>query len=187
MRSSSVAQERPLPGLSTTTSPAAAQAQHDLRATLAAHRSRPIGPGSPMRGTAAAHDLGRRAVCEIRAVALASVDHHHPDGARRIEHALARGDHRLQWGNVVAERFAETSRLDEIALHVDDDQRRRRQIERIFVRFGLHRFLSHVASVRPALVGTAAAAHSGFIRTRGGRQDRASNRSWCARPAERRS
>jgi hypothetical protein len=40
-----------------------------------------------------------------------------------VEHAPARRDHRLQRRDVVAERLAEAARLDEVALHVDDDER----------------------------------------------------------------
>ena len=54
---------------------------------------------------------------------------HHLASTHRVEHALARRDDRLQGGYVVAERFAESARLDEIALHVDDDQRSGARIE----------------------------------------------------------
>src|ERR1043166_3111603 len=78
---------------------------------------------------AAADDLRRRTIGQIRAVALARVDHHHAALARCLEHAPAWRDHALQWGDIVAECFAEAAPLDEVALHIDDDQRRRLRIE----------------------------------------------------------
>ena len=56
---------------------------------------------------------------------FARVDHQHALRARRVEHALARRDDRLQRRDVVAERFAEAAGLDEVALHVDDEERGR--------------------------------------------------------------
>jgi hypothetical protein len=94
---------------------------------------------------AAALDLGGRAIGEIVAMPLARVDHQHAHRAGGIEHALARGDHRLQRRDVVAERFAETAGQHEVALHVDDDERGRRRIEIEFVRLGLHRAVGHGA------------------------------------------
>jgi hypothetical protein len=49
------------------------------------------------------------------------VNHQHPRAPRGLEHAAARRDHGLQRRHVVAERFAKAARLDEIALHVDDE------------------------------------------------------------------
>jgi len=76
---------------------------------------------------------------EIGAVALARMDDHHLAGTGGVEHAPARPDHVLQRRDVVAERLAEPTRLDEVALHVDDDQRRRAWIELELVRFSGHR------------------------------------------------
>ena len=52
-----------------------------------------------------------------------------PARARRVEHALGRRDGAPQQRHVVAERLAEATRIDEVALHVDDDQRRRVRLE----------------------------------------------------------
>jgi hypothetical protein len=113
-------------------------------AALAAHEQTPHRAGiADPRRAAAARDLRRRAVAEVGGVALAGVDHHHPHRARDVEHAPARRDHRLQRRDIVAERLAEAAGLDEVALHVDDDERRRLRVEVEFVRLGLHRTLRH--------------------------------------------
>ena len=202
MWSRSVAQNAPLPGLSTTTSPArGCELRHDLVAVLAAHQH-------PPHRARIADALAPRPrtifvggqIGEIRAVAFARVDDHHAHAARRLEHAPARRDHRLQRRDVVAERLAEAAGLDEIALHVDDDQRRGRQIEREFVRFGLHRSLSHVASARPALAMVLRAAKIGSLSRalasasrstcrsslrRGAKTRRCGSSSTCTMPASR--
>src|SRR6185436_16488732 len=70
----------------------------------------------------AAQLLARGQVGKVRAVPLARMDHEHPAAARRVEY-LARGRDRFaQQRDVVAERLAEAARVDEVALHVDDDQ-----------------------------------------------------------------
>ena len=66
--------------------------------------------------------LGGRAVGEVGAVAFAGVDHGHAGGAAGVHQAAQGGHDRLQAGDVVAERGAETAGLDEVALHVDHDQ-----------------------------------------------------------------
>ena len=58
-----------------------------------------------------------------------------PCGARGVEQRRAGRDRRGEQRHVVAERLAEAARLEEVALHVDDDERGARQIERH--RFGL--------------------------------------------------
>jgi hypothetical protein len=94
-------------------------------------------------GASSAHDLGRRAVREIGAVPLARVDHQHAGAPRGVEHALAGRDDGLQRRDIVAERFAEAARLHEIALHVDDEERRRVRLEGELVRLGRNGFLRH--------------------------------------------
>ena len=47
--------------------------------------------------------------------------------------ATARAEQR----HVVAERLAEAARLEEVALHVDDDQRGAREVERDRLRLGV--------------------------------------------------
>ena len=71
------------------------------------------------------------------------MNHHHAAPARGLEHALAGCDDRLQRCNVVAERLAEATRLDEIPLHVYDDERGRRRIELEFIRLGAHFLYVH--------------------------------------------
>ena len=45
-----------------------------------------------------------------------------PAARKRVQQPAHVGHDRLQPGDVVAERFAEAAGLDEVALHVDDDQ-----------------------------------------------------------------
>jgi hypothetical protein len=85
-------------------------------------------------------------------------------GRARLQPPLVR-DRFAEEGNVVAERFAEAARIDEIALHVDDDERAGARIEFELVGFCLdrrHRLL-------PPTVGS----HE----TRGGRPER-TKASW---------
>ena len=93
-------------------------------------------------------DLVGRRIGEVGAVAFAGVNDQHPDAPRRLEDILAGTDGGLQPGDVVAESRAEAARLEEIALHVDDHQRRLVEIDRQRFGFGLqfdlwHRKLPH--------------------------------------------
>jgi len=63
-------------------------------------------------------------------VALAGVDHQKAGGARGFEHRLAGRDRGGKQRHVIAERFPKAARLEEIALHVDDDERGAREVER---------------------------------------------------------
>ena len=54
---------------------------------------------------------------------LAGMDDQHAQFASLAEDVLARPDGSLELGDVVAERLAEAARLEEVALHVDDDER----------------------------------------------------------------
>ena len=74
-------------------------------------------------------------------MAFARVDDEEIGGARGVEHRLGRRDRALEQRDIVAERFAEAARLEEVALHVDDEQRRPRQVERHGLRFSLDRRL----------------------------------------------
>ena len=96
-------------------------------------------------GQMPARQLGGRAIGQIRAVALAGVDDQHarPRG-QRVEHPRGRRDGAPQQRHVVAERLAEATRVDEVALHVDHDQRGRRGVELERVR--LRVYLGHHAS-----------------------------------------
>ena len=81
----------------------------------------------------AADLFGGRQIGEIRAVAFAGVDHRQPGGPPRGEQRLVRLDGAAELRDVVAEHLAEAARLEEIALHVDDEQRALRgdELERI--------------------------------------------------------
>ena len=85
-------------------------------------------------------------------MAFAGVDHQHPRLARRLQHPPGRGDGRLQRRDVVAQRLAESARHDEIALHVDDQQRRGLRIELEFVRFRFDRLVRHLPPSRRYLL-----------------------------------
>ena len=84
----------------------------------------------------AAHDLGRRRVGQIGAMALAGVDDQHAGLARRRQHLRRRLDRGLEQADIVAEGFAESARLEKIALHVDDDQRGTVDVQSDRLRFG---------------------------------------------------
>ena len=70
-------------------------------------------------------------------MALARVHDRQAGGAPRGEQRLVRLDGAAQLRDVVAEHLAEAARLEEIALHVDDEQRGLRRDEFEGVRFGL--------------------------------------------------
>ena len=54
---------------------------------------------------------------------LARVDHEEAEAAGGVEHGAARRDGRGQSRDVVAQRFPEAARLQEITLHIDHDER----------------------------------------------------------------
>ncbi len=56
-------------------------------------------------------------------MALARVDDEHAGAPRRIEDLLRRRNGAAQMRHVIAEDGAEAAGLDEVALHVDDDER----------------------------------------------------------------
>ena len=69
-------------------------------------------------------------------MALARVDDQQPGGAPRRQQSPVRLDRAAQLRHVVAEHLAEAAGLEEIALHVDDQQRAMGGRERERVRFG---------------------------------------------------
>ncbi len=71
----------------------------------------------------AAYLLGRRQVGDVRAMALAGVDHQHAGGARGLQQIDVRLDRAAQQPDIVTQRIAEAARLQKVALHVDDHQR----------------------------------------------------------------
>ena len=80
-------------------------------------------------GLAAAGQFRRRTVGQVRSVAFAGVDHEHADVAGTVEHVLDGLDGGKQQRGVVAQRFTKAAGQHEIALHVDDEQRRAVDIE----------------------------------------------------------
>ena len=56
-----------------------------------------------------------------------------PGLARGFEHAPGRRDRLAQQRHVVAERLAKSARIDEVALHVDDDERNVFELKNKFV------------------------------------------------------
>ena len=62
-------------------------------------------------------------------MAFAGVDDEHTGISGGRQHLAARLNRRLQPGDVVAESGAEPARLQKVALHVDDDQRRSPEID----------------------------------------------------------
>ena len=84
----------------------------------------------------AALDLGRRRVRQVGQMALAGMDDQHPHVARRRQHGCDRLHRPRQLRDIIAERFAEAAGLHEIALHVDDDQRRARPVQIDRLRLG---------------------------------------------------
>ncbi len=60
-----------------------------------------------------------------------------PVSRAALQDVADRFDRRLQQRDVVAERGAEAARLQEVALHVDDDERRPADVDLKRIRFGL--------------------------------------------------
>jgi hypothetical protein len=105
---------------------------------FSAHENAPHGAWrtNPQLGFAALQ-LGRRRVGQVGTVTFACVDHQKPASPSGIEHNPARFDRNSKTGYIIAERFAEATRLEEIALHVDDDKRGSVEVEPQGARFGL--------------------------------------------------
>ena len=100
-------------------------------ARLAAHQDATHRPGiADAGGEIAARSLGRREVGQVGTMAFACVHDHDPGGTACVQDAAGRGDGGAQQGHIVAEGGAETTRLKEVALHVDDHQRGGGGIER---------------------------------------------------------
>ena len=73
--------------------------------------------------------MAGRQIAEIGAVSFAGVDDQHACLAPGFEQTAIRLDRAAELRDIVAEHLAETARLEEVALHVDDDQCRMRNIE----------------------------------------------------------
>ena len=98
----------------------------DLPAGLAAHEDPAARPGfaDPRRDVAAAPDLVRGQIDELRPMALARMDHEDfgkpPNG---IETARDRFDDRARQGNIVPHRVDVAARAAKIELHIDHHER----------------------------------------------------------------
>ena len=106
--------------------PAPARARRRCRGrTRRGRGSGPLGPGPPIAvSSAAAGELGRRAVGQVGPVALARVDDRHAGVARGGEHAPAAARRRVASSETsLPSSCAEAARLEEVALHVDDHER----------------------------------------------------------------
>src|SRR3974390_271206 len=68
-------------------------------------------------------------------MSLAGMHHQKAEIARGIQYGCDRPHRALKLRDVIAERLPEAARIDEIALHVDDEKRRRRPVQ--IDRFGL--------------------------------------------------
>ena len=130
--------------------------RHDVVAGLAAdqdaaHRSF---IADALARSATLH-LCRRSIRKIGTVTLACMDHQQAGVARGGEHRLQRLHRRLQPRHVVAERFAKSARLQEVALHVDDEQRRAVERDAERLRFGRDQNLHHAPRLRREIVCSA--------------------------------
>jgi hypothetical protein len=90
---------------------------------------RPIGPRTDAGCRIAALDFQRRRIGKIRAMALAGMNHQHAVLARRLQHRADRLDRGGQQRHVVAKGCAEATRLQKVALHIDDDEHGARHVD----------------------------------------------------------
>jgi len=121
----SVRRKAPLPGLSTTGSPAyGVERGHDVGPASPRIRMCPIGPGSPMRLLGAPRStlaIGR--IGHVRRVPLTVWTTSMPTVRARSEHPLQGPMAALSNPTSVAENLPEAARLEEVLLHVDDHER----------------------------------------------------------------
>jgi len=78
--------------------------------------------------------LRRRTVGQVWPMAFARVQHGDPTTARPVEQRAHRGHDGAETPDVVAECLAEAPWLDEVALHIDDDQRGAPRLEPVGIR-----------------------------------------------------
>ena len=81
------------------------------------------------QGWRAALDLGRRRIGQIGQMTLAGMHDEQSNFAGCVQHRRDWLHRARKLRDVVAQRFAEATGLHEIALHVDDQQRRGRPVE----------------------------------------------------------
>ena len=91
----------------------------------ATHRS--VGADEPLP---APFKFGARTVAQIGPMALTGVQHQQTGGPSRLEQATGRGNGAAQVAHIVTQQLPEPARFEEVALHVDDDQRRARPGQR---------------------------------------------------------
>jgi hypothetical protein len=108
-----------------------AQFVDEVVTVLAAHQQPPERAARADRraGGDAARELGRRAVRQVRPVALARVHDEHAGSTRGAEQAADRRDRRGEPRDVEPGAVGIAARRAEVALHVDHDERRRRAVE----------------------------------------------------------
>ncbi len=87
--------------------------------------------------------FARGAIGQVGPMSFARVDHEQPLVAGPVEQRTARADGALQQRYVVAERLTEAARFEEVALHVDDDQRGAIEVELDGLGFGFDRRDAH--------------------------------------------
>jgi len=83
----------------------------------------------------APHLLGRRKVSHIRSMPFPGVNHLQTLRAPRRKQLLVRLNRTAKLGNVIAKHLAESTRLQKVALHVDDYERAMSRLEFINIRF----------------------------------------------------
>ncbi len=106
------------------------QFRHDLGAGLARDQHPPHRAlVADAQGGVAPGTLEGRTIGEVRAVAFARMDHGPAGSAEPRDQPGHHGHDGAKRRDVVAERRAEPARLDEVALHVDDDERGPRGID----------------------------------------------------------
>ncbi|MOA34238.1 hypothetical protein D3C78_1555990 [compost metagenome] len=76
----------------------------------------------PDETLAAADQLGRQTVGQIRTMTFTCMNDQHAFGSSRIQHLAAGFDGPAHEGNIVTEGMTKSIRFDEITLHVDHDE-----------------------------------------------------------------
>ena len=114
-------------------------------------------------------DLVRRCVGQIRPVPFARVNDQHVDEARGREYVPARRNGGLQSRHVIAERGAETAGLEEVALHINDDQRRPLKLDGQRCRLGFKGHARHPDLLPRTEWKSARSGPAKFGRQRGGK------------------
>ena len=116
----------------------AAQFLDDVVPRLAAHEDTPHRPAiADARRQVSSPALRRRTVAQIGPVAFTRVDDRQAVTPERHEHPARRRHRAAKVPDVVAQHLAEAAALEEVALHVDDEQRGGRGVADELVRLGV--------------------------------------------------